>query len=260
MLVYPQLASGALSQFPVLKTRRTRTVINRASDGSTIRLADAAAETTEWLLTYEDLSDEEAAALRRFFDAAEGTLQSFTFLDPSGNLLACSEQLDDEVWQVDPLLSVSACIADPKGGTAAWQLRNQGGGEQSARQTLAAPGEYQYCVSAYVRSTAPASIALSIAGRAALKAVTPEWTRVSVTGAGEPGASSVGFGITVPAGVTVEIFGLQAEAQCAASSYMASTRGGVYENAHLGADVLTISRTSENRHSCTVTIIHANHL
>ena len=114
MLVYPQLETGALAQFPVHKARRPRTVINRAPDGSTIRIPDPAAETTEWLLTYKDLSDEEATALRSFFDAAEGTLQGFTFLDPTGNLLAFSEQLDDDVWQRDPLLTINAGIADPR--------------------------------------------------------------------------------------------------------------------------------------------------
>ena len=260
MLVYPQLESGALTQYPVLKARRPRTVINRAQDGSTIRIADPAAETTEWLLAYADLSDAEATALRSFFDAAEGTLQCFTFLDPTGNLLAFSEQLDDDVWQRDPLLSISAGLADPKGGTSAWRLRNQGGGEQWLSQTLAAPGDYQYCFSAYVRSAASARVLLSIAGHAFEKAVTTEWTRVSATGTGDAATSSVRFAIAVPADMTIEVFGLQTEAQCAASSYMASTRGGVYEGAHLGEDVLTITRTSDNRHSCTVKIIHANHL
>ena len=60
-LVYPQLGSGALSQFPIRKTRRTRTVMNRAADGSTIKLADPAGVTTEWGLPYADLSDQEAA-------------------------------------------------------------------------------------------------------------------------------------------------------------------------------------------------------
>ena len=54
-----------------------------------------------------DLSDEEAAALRAFFDAAEGTLNGFTFLDPAGNLLAWSDQLDNAAWQTDPLLSLT---------------------------------------------------------------------------------------------------------------------------------------------------------
>src|ERR1035441_8859924 len=62
MPTYPQLGSGALSQFPVQKTRRLRTVVNQAADGSTIKLADPAAEVTEWLLTYADLRDAEAAA------------------------------------------------------------------------------------------------------------------------------------------------------------------------------------------------------
>src|ERR1039457_3738684 len=127
MPTYPQLGSGALSQFPVQKTRRLRTVVNQAADGSTIKLADPAAEATEWLLTYADLSDAEAAALRAFFDSAEGTLNGFTFLDPAGNLLAWSDQLDNAMWQKDPLLSLTGGVADPLGGTLAWRLNNSGG-------------------------------------------------------------------------------------------------------------------------------------
>src|SRR6185295_13241766 len=127
MAAYPQLESGALSQFPVQKTRRARTVVNLAADGSMIKLADPAAEVTEWLLTYTDLSDEEAAALRAFFKATEGTLNGFTFLDPTGNLLAWSEQLDKASWQTDPLLSLTAEVSDPRGGARAWRLSNSGG-------------------------------------------------------------------------------------------------------------------------------------
>jgi hypothetical protein len=78
-LVYPQLATGALSQFPVRKKRRARTVINRSADGSTVKLADPACEVTEWNLTYADLSDQEAATLQSFFAAAEGSLNGFVF-------------------------------------------------------------------------------------------------------------------------------------------------------------------------------------
>src|SRR4051812_13660011 len=97
-LVYPQLI-----QFPVRKTKRPRTVVNRAADGSTVRLADPAAEVTEWRLDYVDLTDEEAGMLEQFFGAAEGSLNEFTFLDPTGNLLARSGKFDAEVWQKDPL-------------------------------------------------------------------------------------------------------------------------------------------------------------
>ena len=72
--------------------------------------------------------------------------------------------------------------------------------------------------------------------------------------------TSIRFAIEIGAGATVDVYGLQVEAQAGASGYKASTRGGVYEDAHLGDDVLTITTTDVNRHSCTVKIIHANHL
>jgi hypothetical protein len=62
MLVYPQLSTGALVQYPVTKRRRLRTIRNRALDGSAIKCADPLAEITEWELHYEGLSDAEAAA------------------------------------------------------------------------------------------------------------------------------------------------------------------------------------------------------
>jgi hypothetical protein len=260
MTTYPQLGSGALSQFPVQKNRRARTVVNQSADGSRIKLADPAAKITEWVLTYTDLSDEEATALLGFYAAAEGTLNGFTFLDPAGNLLAWSDQLDEAAWQKDPLLALTGGIADPRGGTQAWRLSNSGGAGQSLRQTLAAPGEYQYCLSAYVRAATPTSVGLTVGSQAAQRIVATEWRRITWTSNGGAQATSVRFGIEIGAGDVVEVYGPQVEAQAAASGYKASTLGGVYEGAHLGDDVLTIVSTDANRHACTVKIIHANHL
>src|ERR1039457_1389539 len=223
MPTYPQLGSGALSQFPVQKTRRLRTVVNRAADGSTIKLADPAAEATEWLLTYADLSDAEAVALRAFFDSAEGTLNGFTFLDPAGNLLAWSDQLNNAVWQKDPLLALTAGVADPQGGTLGWQLSNSGGAAQGIGQTLAAPGEYLYCLSAYVRATTSTSVGLTVGSQTVQRAVTSGWTRVAWTTNGGAEATSVRFAIEVGAGDGVTVYGLHVEAQAAASGYRAST-------------------------------------
>jgi hypothetical protein len=260
MLVYPQLATGALCQFPVRKSQRTRTVTNRAPDGSTIKLADPAAQVTEWRLEYANLSDQEAAALRDFFTQAEGSLNGFTFLDPAGNLLAWSEQLDAEVWQKDPLLAITGGVSDPLDSTRAWRLVNNGGAAQALAQTLAGPGDYQYCLSAYVRAAAPATVELIAGSQSAELSATAEWSRIVLIATGEPGAASVRFGIAAGAGATVEVFGLQVEAQGGASVYKASTRGGVYSDSHLGGDELRLTCTSINQHSCTVNIIHANHL
>jgi hypothetical protein len=73
-------------------------------------------------------------------------------------------------------------------------------------------------------------------------------------------AASIQCGIEVAALGTVEVYGMQLEAQPGPSGYKATSRGGVYENAHLRDDVLAITKTGVNRHSCTVNIIHENHL
>jgi hypothetical protein len=260
MLVYPQLGTGALSQFPVRKRRRLRTVTNTAADGSSIKLADPAAEITEWQLEYAELTDDEVAALQQFFAAAEGTLNGFTFLDPTANLLAWSDKLDEAVWERAPLLSVAGGIADPAGGTKAWRLDNSGSAAQTITQTLAAPGGYLYCFSAHVRSAQASQVAMLMGSQRAERAVTPQWNRIAFTTTGDPAAESISFGLEAPAGGSLDVFGMQAEPQAAASVHKAAATGGVHENARLGDDVLSVTTTGVNRHSARVTIIHANHL
>ena len=254
MLVYPQLGSGALSQYPLRKTRRCRTVINLAADGTTVRLADPAGEMTEWQLEYADISDDEAAALEQFFATTEGSLCGFTFLDPSGNLLSWSDQLDQASWQKDPLLALS-----PSGANA-WQLQNGGAAGQGIGQTLQVPGDYTYCFSVYARADAPAAVQLSIGGESADRVVSGTWGRIVFATAGPANGESLRFGVEIPAGTTVEVYGPQVEAQGGASAYRSSTRGGVYDDAHFREDVFRITRTGFNRNTCTVNIIHANHL
>lgn len=260
MLVFPQLGTGALGQFPIRKTRRTRTVTNRAADGSTIKLADPAGVITEWSLTYTDLSDQEAGALQSFFEAAEGTLNGFTFLDPAGNLLAWSDQLDNAVWQKDPFLQLTASIADPDGGTSASQVTNGGAASQTIAQTIAAPGGYRYCLAAYVRADTATSVRLWAGTESRDYAANSAWQRMVMPAAPPADATSVRFGIEIEAAGAVAIYGTQAEAQPGASAYKPTSTGGVYENAHLSEDTLAITKTGVNRHSCTVNIIHANHL
>jgi hypothetical protein len=253
MPIYPQLATGALCQFPVQKTRRSRTVVNRSADGSTIKLADPASEITEWQLDYCDLSDGEIAALRDFFVAVEGTLTGFTFLDPTGNLLSSNNQLDAQVWQKDPMLTVTA-------DTGMWHLANSGAAGQAIWQTIQAPGEYRYCLSAYVRAASTGDAGLIIGTQTLHRPVSSTWTRIAASAVGEAGAESVRFGLEAPAGITLDVYGLQVEAQGAASSLKPSTRGGVYADAHLATDELKITCTGVNRNSCTVHVIHANRI
>ncbi len=147
MMVYPQLGTGSLAQFPIRKQQQQRTVVNAALDGSAIRLADPNGAGTLWVLSYAGLTDTEREALEAFFEAAEGSLNAFTFLDPTANLLAWSDQLTNGVWQLDPLLTLTGGVADPAGGTLAWKLLNIGAAAQGISQTLQSPAGYLYCLS-----------------------------------------------------------------------------------------------------------------
>ena len=260
MLVYPQLSTGALSQFPVKKQRHLRTVVNAAADGSSIKLADTNGEYTEWSFEYAHLADAEMAALQQFFTEAEGTLNAFTFLDPTSNLLAWSDHLDNAVWVRGPQLTVAGGIADPAGGANAWHLTNAGAGAQNILQTISAPAGYQYCLSAYARPAVALTITMLLGAGRSVKALNTGWTRIVFAGSGDPAQASISFGIELPAGAAVDVYGLQAEPQAAASVYKSSTTGGVYENARLKDDTLTITSTDVDQHSCKVNIYWAKHL
>ena len=137
MLVYPQLPTGALAQLPLRKRRQARTLVNALPDGTSVKLGDPGAATTEWQLKYAGLSDAELASLLQFFTAAEGTLKGFTFVDPSANLLAWTNELTNVVWDAAPLLTLTGGVADPAGGTNAWQVSNSGArGASTCRRRL----------------------------------------------------------------------------------------------------------------------------
>jgi hypothetical protein len=260
MLVYPQLTTGALAQFPAQKRRGMRTIVNMLGDGSSIKLADPPGELTEWQLQYAGLSDQEALALEQFFESVEGSLNVFTFLDPTSNLFAWSDQLDHAGWTKGPLLAVTGNVADPAGGTSAWHVSNSGSGAQSLSQTLEAPGGYVYCLSLYVKTAAAGLAATLLRGSArADRTVGTEWNRITFSGSGDGQADTIDFGIELPPGGALDLYGMQVEPQAGASAYRPSTSGGVYTNAWFRDDFLALTATDVNRNSAIVNI-HANRL
>src|SRR2546425_7620820 len=109
MPFFPQLSSGAISQWPIQKRMVTRTIVNEAADGSRWKYADASAGAVRWALKFPAITDDEKNALTRFFQQAEGRLGSFGFLDPTENLLRWSEKLDEAVWEsIGGLLTVGS--------------------------------------------------------------------------------------------------------------------------------------------------------
>ena len=260
MAVFPQLATGASTHYPAVKTRRSSTLVNTMADGRSIKLADAGADTAAWQLTYAELADSEKATLEDFFARMEGSLQSFTFLDPAGNLLSWSEKLDEPVWEKGPLIATAGGQRDPLGTMRASTVRNTAGGAQSVQQTLEAPANYVYAFSLYARAAAPVEVALFRGTDRQQAAVATDWSRLVLPGQSTAAGDSLAFGLELPAGCAVDVFGLQVEAQPAPSRYQRTEeQGGVYE-ARFQNDLLRFTTEGPQRHACVIQIIHANHI
>jgi len=259
MLYFPQLSSGATGQYPIRKRAISRTIVNRAPDGRTIKYPDAGATLLEWQLTFQDLHDSEIDALQQFFAACEGRLNAFTFLNPVDNLLAWSEALDQPAWEASTLLQLTAGISDPKGGSAATRVTNPTASDLTLQQAINAPGWFSYCFSVYVRGQIANSVSLYLGAGAAnvngARQVQPNWSRIALSGKQNTTAESTAAGIIVPAGQSLDIFGLQLEPQPAASPYKRTfSADGVYASAHFSEDTLDVTTTAPNHHSCTLTI------
>jgi hypothetical protein len=260
MAVFPQLTSGALAQFPVTKSNQLRTVVNTMADGSVITLADPAGAFTGWQLQYSNLSDAEAAALQQFFSSMEGSLNQFIFLDPTANLFAWSDQLTNDVWTADPFAGLTGGVADPLGGTNGWTLTNSGEAPQGVYQTLNAPGGYTYCLSIYLRSVMAASAILLSGNSQTTVTIGNGWNRFTLSGQGNASANSITFGVQVPPGMSLNLFGMQVEIQPGASNYKSTTTGGVYPTAYFRDDSLAFTSTDVNHNSVTVNIVYASTL
>lgn len=245
MLYFPQLQTGATGQYPMVRKRTIRTVENTGIDGHSLKLGDPGGGFTLWELHYLGLTDAEWRAIADLFEAAEGRLRSFTFLDPAGNLLTYSDDLTAAAWEADALLSLTPAVPDPYGTSRATRVTNTAQIPQRIQQYREIPANFHYCFSVYARSGQAVTVRLERSSDSrwdsTAREVTPNWRRL--VSSGNLGATEVGvsFGVELEPGATVELFGFQLEPQPAASKYRATkSRSGVYRNARFAEDNLRL--------------------
>lgn len=258
-LFYPQLASGAVAQYPLRKIRTARTVKNILMDGSMILFSDPDGARLIWELEYVNLSDSDIQALQNHFNVCAGPFHGFTFIDPTDNMLVSSSDLTTSSWVTPGLIQVVAGIADPTGGNDAFSLTNAGQSNQEITQTLNVPSGYQYCFSIFVSASNETAVTLIRRGGTTqdeISAATgPNWSRV--VSSGQLNDSAVGFtiGLTLAPGQQVQVFAPQLEAQIAPSRYRPTlTTGGVYSNAHWAIEQLNITALAPSVYSTVLSI------
>lgn len=257
---FPQLSSGALTQFPVQRSRRKRAIASVAEDGTYYALADSGASWLRWQLHYAGLSDAEAGTLATFFEQNEGRGGSFLFADPGANLLVQSEALGDAVWVRNALLTLRAGSVDPLLTNRAATLTNTSPAALTMAQSMNLPGAVTACFSAYLRCAAAGPVQLTRNDGATTVtqpfALRPEWQRFALRSTIAGGAGPCTFLLTIAAGYAVDVFGFQVSAQTAAGQYVATAAtGGLYPATSFDSDELLIARTDYNQNSCQVHLI-----
>src|SRR6202167_5529873 len=204
MLVFPQLTTGAAAMYPVTRQSALRTVVNTLGDGSTVVYSDPDAAQTMWEIQAKGLTAAEWNSIEALFDAVAGQWQTFTLLDPAGNLFADSELLSAGAWTNGALISLAAAIGDPLGTTRATRVVNAGIAAEAVAQALSVPGQYRYCLSAWAKTIGGSSVTLTASttggNTSVTVALTAAWQHISIPVNLAQATTSVTFGAELAAG------------------------------------------------------------
>ena len=256
---FPQLPVGSIAQYPISRQWSKTTQVNEMQSGATVLMPGTDPARVSWKLNYTGLSDAEWSSLATLFNSVHGSYGTFTFLDPTDNLLAWSGDFTQKIWSVDPLLQLTGGAADPENGNTAATIVNAGQAAQRIMQSILGAGWFLYCFSVYLRAATDCSVKLvrSTASGEATQGVnvSQTWTRFVVAGALTGQDANVSFGIEIPPAVAVAAFGPQAEAQPSPGLYKPTlSRGGVYTASRFDQDVLTQTADAVGQYSTTLVI------
>lgn len=255
MITYPQLSTGSTCQYPIEKTLSYRSITNVFEDGSRIVLTDPFATTIRWKLTYSGLTDAELGELRAFHVAMEGRLNQFTFLDPVANLLVWSEGLTNAAWQTSTLLGLTAGAIDPLGTQRATRVNNSTQGNITLTQTVSVPPTIDCCFSFYARSGSNAALSLFRDGTTSQQPVGKTWTRLILSSPGTGSGDFSNFGVTIPPGSDIQVFGFQVTAQRSPSTYSATLNvSGIYPESRFDDDAFSSTADAPNSNSCQIVL------
>ena len=251
MPVFPQITS-----YPLIRQLNLRTLRNESADGSTVTYSDSYARVRAWELEAKGLTGAEWTVVEAFFRSVSGPWQTFTFLDPAGNLLADSEDFGTGAWTNGPLIQLTAGAADPFGTTRATRAVNSGQAAQAVAQTLQVPGNYEYAMSVWARTSAGSNLTLNAANESRTFPLTTQWQRISFSVNPGQNTAAVTFSAQLDPGASADLFGMQVDAQKAPSEYKKTgTNGGVYLKARFAANAFTVTARSTDVYDASIRIV-----
>jgi hypothetical protein len=239
-LFFPQLSTGALTQYPVKRVKSVHTAGYMADDGTKVMYFDPNGGSLIWQLSYAGLTQDEVTSLETLFDACCGQFRAFTFLDPLANLLGPQ-------WQPDATVQLSGAVAT-----------NIGSAPAGVSQSLAIPAGYTYAFSVPGNLSADPSENISIvaSGPNSQTQVVLSLNKPLLVYSGS--LTDTGVGLTIKLqlqpGQSIDLSEAQLEAQPAPSPFRPAL-GGIYTNAHWAADQLTFIAEGPNSFNTNFSIV-----
>ena len=258
-LAFPQLSTGAISQYPIQKTQSLHVIVNNLEDGSSISYLDPTSGTIRWDIRLSAISLAEMQAIQSLFNNCCGPWSGFVFLDPTDNLLSASANLLEPSWEAQTSLSVIAGASDPLGGTAAFTITNGSQTVAALSQTLSSPATYVYTFSVYLCASAATSVVFVSQSASEQVSQTvqvgPTWMRIAANLPLTTAADTWSVGIQLLPGQQVQVFGPQVDAQPSASGYRQTTgAGGIYTNTYWALDALAFAIAGPDEFSTQISL------
>lgn len=267
MAIFPQLnTQGLLMQRPGRRSYAHRTSVERAEWGTQFARSHRAEPLGRWNLVYT-LSNAELAILEAFFEARGGKLESFTWLDPNGNLVQYSDDLTQSVWEKFSV-TVADAQGDPFGGIRAIKTTSTGSNGMLAASVLPDGGGSGFLVTAsvWVRSDTNFGLSLgfidsgfSVLSNSVIPVAADKWVRLSHTAritTNLPVRILIGGFAGWASGTILHVFGAKAAPLGAAGGYVRSPQNWGYRTkVRFDNDALVVRHLGPNQNQVSIDLV-----
>jgi hypothetical protein len=266
MTYYPQInANGVVTQSPYKSSLSFNNIYQAMPFGRGYSFAQRGSGLNNFptgplgsfSVNYTSITDAEVALLSTFFDAMQGSLQPFCFLDPDGNLVNNSEDFSQASWvgqSSGVTVTTNGGLADPLGGSRASQL---GGGSYTpvVVPTAGLPTGFVLCASAYVKALAGGmtfTIGFNGLSSAAWPLANGQWTRVYFAQAVNSGGP---VSMLLSWSGNIQIFGPSCQPCMGPGNYSKSPDNfGYHPNCRFDTDKFTFVRQGPNQNALALPI------
>jgi hypothetical protein len=259
---FPQLnARGLRVQLPASSSQVHLTRLESQPSGPRFATAERTNPVSRWQLQYPQLTTAELGVLDAFFASQDGELGEWTWLDPSGNMCAYSDEFAQSAWEKYNSASVGSAIADPFGGSRAYSVS---GATNAMLATNVLPdgngAGIMLCGSVWVYAAAPQSLAIGFIDSSFTLLASRTWTlragwqriHCQVTLATSSYIRLLIGGLNTWAGATFRLFGARCAPLGGPGEYVRSPGNyGIHPRTRFASKGIKVTYTGPGLHSAS---------